>query len=161
MRHEWGEKPPAVGAGIVEAARGWLGTRFHHQGRLKASQEHQGGCDCLGLLVGVAKELALPAKQGGLLADFDARDYGRLPDGARLKAVLDKVLEPVEPQDMAEGDVLLLRLEETPQHLAIVSRYPYGGWGMIHALAANRRVVEHRMDELWRNRVVAVYRVAM
>jgi cell wall-associated NlpC family hydrolase len=39
---------------IVTQARGWIGTPFHHQARLKGI-----GCDCLGLCVGVALELEL------------------------------------------------------------------------------------------------------
>lgn len=148
-------------ADVVEAARGWVGTRFHHQGRLKASEGRKGGCDCLGLLVGVARELRLPASGGGMLADFDERDYGHMPDGRKLKATLDLLLEPIAPQDAGEGDVLLLRIEGVPQHLAIVCGYPYGGLGMIHALAANRRVVEHRLDEAWRGRIAAAYRIPL
>lgn len=148
-------------AEVVSAARGWVGTRFHHQGRVKASGGHRGGCDCLGLLVGVARELRLPARDGqGLLADFDESDYGHLPDGKYLQAVLERVLVPVTLSDMRVGDVLLLRFEQEPQHLAIVSDHPEAeGMGLIHALAVNRRVVEHRLDALWRERIVAVYRV--
>ncbi|MBL0320066.1 MAG: hypothetical protein IPP74_12385 [Alphaproteobacteria bacterium] len=39
---------------IISQARTWLGTPFHHQARLKGK-----GCDCLGLIVGVADELGL------------------------------------------------------------------------------------------------------
>lgn len=145
---------------VVSAARGWIGTRFHHQGRLKASEGHSGGCDCLGLLVGVARELKLPAKNGmGLLADFDERGYGHLPDGRRLQAVLRDVLTAVD--EPRPGDVVLFRLERDPQHLAIVSDYAHGGLGLIHALAQNRRVVEHGFDALWRERVVEVYRIPL
>lgn len=155
------EKAILTPAEVVRAARGWIGTRFHHQGRVKPSTGQRGGCDCLGLLVGVAQELQLPARDGqGLLTDFDERDYGHLPDGGHLRAVLTRVLRPVAVETMRAGDVLLLRFEQEPQHLAIVSDYPRGGgFGLIHALAANRRVVEHRLDALWRGRIVAVYRV--
>lgn len=155
------EKTVLTPAEVVRAARGWIGTRFHHQGRVKASVGQRGGCDCLGLLVGVARELQLPARGNqGLLADFDERDYGHLPDGGHLQAVLTRVLRPIAVEAMRAGDVLLLRFEQEPQHLAIVSDYPRGGGlGLIHALAANRRVVEHRLDALWRGRIVAVYRV--
>jgi len=39
-------------ADIVEAARGWLGTPYHHQASLRGV-----GCDCLGLVRGVWREL--------------------------------------------------------------------------------------------------------
>jgi cell wall-associated NlpC family hydrolase len=143
---------------IARAARGWLGTRFHHQGRRKASAGERGGCDCLGLLVGVAAELGLRVR-GRELTRFDERNYGHMPDGERLRRVLDELLHPVLPESADEGDVLLLRFERVPQHLAIVSRLPDGALGMIHALAAARRVVEHRLDAPWRSRIVAAYRL--
>jgi hypothetical protein len=36
---------------FIAQARTWIGTPFHHQGRLKGV-----GCDCLGLIVGVAED---------------------------------------------------------------------------------------------------------
>jgi NlpC/P60 family putative phage cell wall peptidase len=39
----------------VEAARGWLGTPYHHQASLRGV-----GCDCLGLLRGVWREVIGP-----------------------------------------------------------------------------------------------------
>ena len=38
---------------IVAAARGWIGTPYLHQASVKGA-----GCDCLGLLRGVWRELA-------------------------------------------------------------------------------------------------------
>ena len=68
---------------IVAQARTWLGTRFHHQGRLKANAEHKGGVDCLGLIVEVSRELNITDKNGGLLASHDMTDYSWLPSGER------------------------------------------------------------------------------
>lgn len=156
------EKTILSAAEVVSAARGWVGTRFHHQGRLKASEGCAGGCDCLGLLIGVAQELDLCAKDGRrALAAHDERSYGHIPDGGKLQAALDMLLHRVSLQDIRPADVLLLRLAVEPQHLAIVSDYPAGGLGMVHALAVNRRVVEHRLDALWRGRIVAAYRIPM
>ena len=39
---------------VVREAKTWLGTPFHHQGRLKGV-----GVDCAGVIVCVAKELKL------------------------------------------------------------------------------------------------------
>ena len=40
---------------IVGCARGWLGTPYHHQASVKGV-----GCDCLGLIRGVWRELCGP-----------------------------------------------------------------------------------------------------
>jgi NlpC/P60 family putative phage cell wall peptidase len=37
---------------IVKAARGWLGTPYHHQASVKGA-----GADCLGLIRGLWREL--------------------------------------------------------------------------------------------------------
>ncbi len=157
---------------IIACARGWVGTRFHHQGRLKKTAVHAGGVDCLGLLVGVARELGLRGKGGVELAVLDCADYGHLPDGEALLAGLIKNLELVTPHslrglhefrempqqvrhDMIQpGDILLIAPEGTPRHLAIATES-----GIIHAYAQARKVVEHMLDAWWRERVVAVFRV--
>jgi cell wall-associated NlpC family hydrolase len=40
---------------IVEEARSWLGTPYHHQAALKGV-----GCDCIGLLRGVYETFLTP-----------------------------------------------------------------------------------------------------
>lgn len=154
------EKTILSAAEVVRVARGWIGTRFCHQGRHKASGGRAGGCDCLGVLVGVASELDLRSVDGAPLARFDVRDYGHIPDGERLRYTLDALLQPVPVDNITAGDVLLMRFERSPQHVAIVSDHAQGGLGVIHALAAMRKVVEHRLDAQWRSRIVCAYRVA-
>lgn len=131
---------------IVTAARGWLGTRFHHQGRVRGV-----GCDCAGLVVGVARELGL--------SDFDMTGYARQPDGFMLRHVCDENMTAIPVSDIAPGDVLLFRFEADPQHLAIVGDYAHGGLSIIHAYAPSRKVIETRLDDAWRARIVAAYRL--
>lgn len=137
---------------IVACARSWRGTRFVHQGR------GRGGVDCLGLLAGVAHELGLRARDGSLLIAHDALSYSKQPDGALLRARLDELLWPVDAFVWQPGDVALFALDGQPQHLAILSDYGAGEPGMIHAYAPARKVVEHRLDAMWRKRLVCLYR---
>lgn len=137
---------------IVQAARGWIGTRFHHQGRLKKTENSKGGVDCLGLLIGVARELELP-----FLA-YDETDYSHYPDTEKLQQRLGAALKQIGVGEIAAGDILLLSIDSNPQHLAIVSDMA-GGLGIIHAYAPARAVVEHGLDTWWRERIVAAYRV--
>lgn len=123
-------------AQIVAAARKWTGTRYQHQGRSRA------GIDCAGLIVRVAQDCGLPV--------MDMTGYAPTPDGKTLRAALDEqALRVVLYQP---GDILLLRFEKDPQHLAIVTDK-----GMIHSYAGARKVVEHRIDETWAARIVAAY----
>ena len=138
---------------IVEQARGLLGVKFHHQGRSRAT-----GVDCLGLLVLVAQALQLTF-EGAPLHARDRTDYGHNPDVGYLRSALERYLTKVDADAMQPGDVGLFLVDKRPQHLAIISDYPVGGeYGMIHAYAPLRKVVEHRMDEAWRERLVAIYR---
>lgn len=143
---------------IVEAARGYLGTRFHHQGRLKKSANHRGGIDCLGLLSGVAGELGLRGRNGELLSSFDATDYSHQPDVAELGLRLDALLEPVPLSAMRAGDVALFEVDGRAQHMGIISGFA-GGFGVIHAYAPARAVVEHALDAYWRRKIVRLFRV--
>jgi NlpC/P60 family putative phage cell wall peptidase len=137
---------------IVAQARTWLGTPFHHQARLKGK-----GCDCLGLIVGVVDELDLKDKSGVRLASYDEVTYSREPNGAYLMQKLTGLLAEVPVAEARAGDLALFKVQENPQHLAILSDYE-GGMGMIHSFAPSRRVVEHRLDDDWKLRLLKVFR---
>lgn len=123
---------------IIAAARRYLGVRYHHQGRNRA------GLDCAGLVVAVARDL-------GVSTAGDMIGYSRTPDGASLKAALDSsAARPVS--DFQPGDILLMRFQAQPQHIAIATDI-----GIIHSYLMARRVVEHRLDAEWRARIVAAY----
>lgn len=137
------------GDDVVRVARCWLGTRWRHQAAQRGV-----GTDCVGLLVGVAYELGLgDARSEVRPVEFNG--YGRSPDGALLLRAAEQYLEPAEGPEV--GGVLLMRFAANPQHFAIVSQLdplPY----IIHAYAQARRVVENRVDAVWRGRIVRHYR---
>jgi hypothetical protein len=138
---------------IVTTARTWLGTRFHHQGRVKKSENSQGGVDCLGLLIGVASERGLP------LAKLDETSYSHHPNTDKLQQILAENMQEIAIPQIQEGDILLLSIDSHPQHLAIVSNFT-NGLGIIHAYAPARKVVEHSLDSWWCERIVAAFRIA-
>lgn len=132
---------------VVAAARETIGTPYQHQGRVNGL-----ALDCAGVPVFVAKRFEVP------LTDFTR--YGRLPVPAEMRAALDAHLQRILVDEMRAGDVAWIRFEREPQHLAIVGDYVFGGLSLIHAYNGNGpgRVVEHRMDEHWRARIVAAWR---
>jgi hypothetical protein len=130
---------------VVAAARSYIGTRWHHQGRNRA------GLDCVGLIVCVAHDLGV--------SDFDSRDYGRLPSADALREGLRAHCIELPVAALAPGLLALMRFEREPQHLAFTADYLYGGLSIVHALAQSRRVVEQRLDDLWRGRIVALYQM--
>lgn len=138
---------------MANAARGWVGTPFHHQGRVKRTPENKGGCDCIGLIIGVARELGLKH-----IYENDESGYARMPDGEMLYMKLKEHLNEIPKEQMMEGDILLFRFDKNPQHVGIVSNLN-GHMGIIHSYLQARGVVEHKMDEYWYARVVACFRV--
>lgn len=129
---------------LIDAARACVDTPFHHQGRQPGV-----GLDCAGLLVVAMQSLGL--------SPLDRTDYSRTPHGGELESMLDAqpMLARVPIHDMHDGDVLLMRFEKEPQHLAL-----HAGETIIHAYQTVGKVVEHRLDTRWRARIVRVYRVA-
>lgn len=137
---------------IVICARSFIGTRFHHQGRLKKTDRHRGGIDCLGLLIGVAQELNLP------FTEYDETSYSHYPDTQKLRHKLTDTLQEISKEDMREGNILLLNIDGNPQHLAIVSELSDEP-AMIHAYALARKVVEHMLDDWWKQWIEAVFSI--
>ena len=142
---------------IVAKARTWLGTPFHHQARVKGK-----GCDCLGLVIGVAKELELTDKTGRLLASHDEVTYSRQPNSSHLIDKLSSLLDKVSLENASYGDIVVFKVGRNPQHLAILSNYDNSRlWlSMIHSDVRARCVVEHRMDDEWQAKLKYVFRVS-
>ena len=138
--HSKPDDAPVDGMDVVRAARGFLGTRFRHQGRLPGR-----GLDCAGVIVAAARAVGLP--------DYDVAGYGRLPNGGSLRLHLAAAgCREIGPGEARAGDIYLMRFESDPQHLALVTDI-----GILHAYADIGRVVEHRLDDAWRERIVAAF----
>lgn len=124
-------------ADVVAEARTWIGTPYEHQHRAKGH-----AVDCVGLVIGVARELGLVAPE------FDVNAYERRPDGRELLAQCARYLTPVPLGAMQPGHVLALVLRHDPQHLGIVGDYVHGGLSLIHAfgrVGGGGRVEEWRL----------------
>lgn len=133
-------------ADIVKAARSWLGTPYLHQARLKGI-----GVDCAGLVIGVANELGI--------SNFDVSDYGMQPDPAKMGDYLSSHLDRIPITQLCEGDILWLRVEEDPQHLAIVTAMlPRIMIAHAFAFPAVQKCVEHGAGNYWQDRITACYR---
>lgn len=129
-------------ADVIQLARAQLGTPFKHQGRVPGL-----ALDCAGLFVVVASALGLQV--------LDEQGYGRNPWHGLLEQCIARqpFLREVPKGEMRSGDVLLMRFTGEPQHIAI-----HAGATVIHAYESVGRVVEHRLADVWRARVVRVYR---
>jgi NlpC/P60 family putative phage cell wall peptidase len=129
---------------VVIAARRWKFTPYRHRSAMRGA-----GCDCLGLICGVWRELGgetieLPAYR----ADWrDARHADELLELAKRRLVRR------EGQPVA-GQVILFQLGRTalPKHCGIA----VAGDRFIHA-QEGRGVVEAYLTSGWRKRIAAVF----
>lgn len=145
---------------IIAQARTWKDTKFQHQGRLKKYPGCKGGVDCIGLVVGVIGELKMRDATGKLLIDYDDTSYSFTPDGYTLKATLDAHLQPIEKpkENIRPGDIPLMRFNKNPQHVGFITDRDDGALGIIHCYSNSEKVVEHILDDKWRDLIVAAYR---
>lgn len=100
---------------IVEAARAWLGTPYHHQASLRGV-----GCDCLGLVRGVWRDVL--GEEPEALPPYSphwAESLGQ----ETLAAAAMRHLAPVARGQEQPGDVLLFRwrVHLPAKHCAILS----------------------------------------
>lgn len=133
---------------LIVAARRYVGVPFRHHGRTVKS------LDCVGYV-------RLSYADCGH-ASRDVRFYGREPYKGQLMEVIKAELgEPVglgPDVELRIGDVVVLHYGNQPHHVAMVGWLPYGGLSLMHADGNVGRVVENRLDEVWRQRIVAVFR---
>jgi NlpC/P60 family putative phage cell wall peptidase len=99
---------------VVQEARGWLGTPYHHQGRVKGA-----GVDCAMLLIEVFRAR-------GLIPDIDPKpyppDWHLHRDEERYLGWVKRYARLVEvPQP---GDIALFQFGRCVSHGAIVIEWP-------------------------------------
>lgn len=143
---------------VVAQARTWLGTKYHHQGRLKKSTTHTGGVDCIGLVIGIINELKICDSRGFCLSKYDSTNYSMSPQTTKLAEILGDHLELVSIAKIKAGDILLFKFWQNPQHVGIVSDYPTGGLGLIHCNSSSGCVLEQPLSDSWKKMITHAYR---
>ena len=132
---------------IIDECRTWLETPFVHQARIKGV-----ACDCAALPIAAAARIGMQPQ--------DIKGYGRIPHADQLRQCVAGQLIKIKIDAAQPGDVYLMRFAGAEQHLAIKTDY-----GIIHCysqLSENGkqagRVVEHRLNEQWRRRIMSAYK---
>lgn len=132
---------------IVALARGWIGTPYRHQAACRGA-----GCDCLGLIRGLWRELrgAEPECPPAYSMDWSEPARQEL-----LWQAAARHLAPKPLADEAPGDVILMRMRAgaVAKHLGVMARVGANAT-FIHAYSGHS-VVETALSLPWRRRVVA------
>ena len=136
-----------MSARIVSAARGWIGTPYRHQASLRGA-----GCDCLGLVRGVWREVIGPEPE---TVPAYTRDWSEPSGDEALWQAARRHLLP-RPLDTAQtGDVLLFRMQTgaVAKHLGVQAETGPAPT-FIHAYSGHA-VVESPLSAPWARRIVA------
>ena len=135
---------------IVTIARSWIGTPYVHQASVKGA-----GCDCLGLLRGVWRELG---REDTETPPPYSPDWAEALGQETLRDALARHLNEIDPRDIARGDVVLFRMiaRGPAKHCAIVGEKD-GALTLIHT-RQNKHVSEETFSPVWRRKMVYAFR---
>ena len=133
---------------VVAIARAWIGTPYRHQGATRSI-----GCDCLGLVRGVWRDLygAEPEEPGPYGMDWAERSGEE-----RLLGAAHRHFGPaIDGKLMLSGDLLLFRWQAgmAAKHAGILS----GPGHFIHAYE-QAGVIESALVPGWKRRIAGVFR---
>ena len=119
---------------IIYEAKKWLNTPFHHQ----ASSKNL-GCDCIGLIIGVAAELGI-----GFFHNLLPQNYDYFQDRSYLIHCLKSYLKPGIRQ---LGSIALIGAEHIGWHMGFINREHENKFTWIHSCMKQGKVIEQRFFE--------------
>lgn len=133
---------------IITEARRWVGTPYHHQGRVSA------GIDCAGLIIVVGRAL------GFFAPDFDVTHYGRNPTGI-LDGLLTAHLQRIDA--LVPGCIVSVRWWAESHHIGIVGQTAdyltliHCHQGHAHRQHGNQGTAEHRLGAWHGKRITGAW----
>lgn len=139
---------------IIAKAREYVGTPYHHQGRVKGV-----ALDCVGLIFGVCEELGLVDVEGVPILRADNTNYSNEITDIFVHRECQRRLIERPANELCPGCVCTMRVP-IAVHCGVASVLPGGMLGMIHAYNGGTfKCVEHGMDEKWRRRIAGVFKI--
>ncbi|EBA03679.1 hypothetical protein RB2150_04248 [Rhodobacterales bacterium HTCC2150] len=135
---------------VVTAASGWIGTPYVHQASVKGA-----GCDCLGLVRGVWREIY--GHEPEFVPPY-TQDWSEPSRQEVLWAAASRHLAEKPIDRLAAGDLVLFRMRNgaVAKHLGIVSQGPENRLNFIHAYSRHG-VVENPLSLPWAKRLAACF----
>lgn len=145
---------------IVAVARSFIGTPYVHQASVKGV-----GCDCLGLLRGVWRELKGAEPE---VTPPYSPDWAEASGEETLYKALARHLAEIPRREIAPGDVALFRMARTgpAKHCGIVAQSLSGATASLHErrlalihARQNKRVSEETFSAFWQRRLAYAFRI--
>jgi NlpC/P60 family putative phage cell wall peptidase len=131
---------------IIAAARGWIGTPYRHQASVRGI-----GCDCLGLVRGVWRDVIGPEP---VFVPPYTPDWAEAHGHETLAEAARGHLAEISPDAAEGGDIVLFRWREgyPAKHCAILS----GPATLIHA-HDGAAVAEAHFAPWWQRRIAFAF----
>jgi len=140
-------------ARIIKAARRWIGTPYHDQASVRGV-----GCDCLGLIRGVWREVVGPEP---MPVPPYSRDCGEMGPVEVLAEAAHAAMTEIDVADARTGDVVPFRMRAgaIAKHVGILSGNDRSARShhFIHAYERTG-VIEESLTDPWRRRVAFAFR---
>jgi len=138
-------------ARIIKATRRWLGTPYHDQASVRGV-----GCDCLGLIRGVWRDVVgdEPQNKTGPVPPY-SRDWGEVGPVEVLAEAARAAMPELDVSEARTGDVILFRMRTgaIAKHCGILSPRDH----FIHAYERSG-VIEEVLTPAWQRRIVYAFR---
>jgi NlpC/P60 family putative phage cell wall peptidase len=138
---------PMTREAIVDAARAWIGTPYHHQASRRGI-----GTDCLGLVRGVWRDLYGSDAE---MPPAYTRDWAETSGRETMLEAAARHCESIPALEIEAGDVVVFRLRPgaAAKHAAIIAT----ATTMIHAMEG-APVSEVALSNWWRRRIAGAFR---
>ncbi len=145
-------------ARIVKATRRWIGTPYHDQASIRGV-----GCDCLGLLRGVWRDVVGPEP---MPVPPYSRDWGETGPVEVLAEAARIAMPELDVSEVRTGDVILFRMRSgaIAKHVGILSGPAHsarlhrsGRSRFIHAYERTG-VIEEHLTPAWQRRIAFAFR---
>ena len=136
---------------IIRVARSWIGTPYRHQASVKGQ-----GCDCLGLLRGVWREVV--GAEPEVVPSYTA-DWSEMGREERLWGAAMRNLAVTDIDTAKGGQVALFRMRagHVAKHLGILAGMGTDFITVIHAYTG-RGVIETPLTDAWGRKIVAQFK---
>jgi NlpC/P60 family putative phage cell wall peptidase len=134
-------------ARVVKATRRWIDTPYHDQASVRGV-----GCDCLGLLRGVWRDVVGPEP---IPVPPYSRDWGETGPVEVLAEAARAAMQELDVAEARAGDIILFRMRAgaIAKHVGILSSKTT----FVHAYERTG-VIEEHLTPAWQRRIAFVFR---